>query len=191
MAQEPPAPPGHQFGDAGVFALSLNHTLLVNTTDLFAGNEEIQASYFAAPSLSLGLAIGAQWLSASPVGSGSGNNSNFIFHVGPRVGYDLRISNVVSFWPQIGVDYRRLDSSSTSTSSVGGVTTSTSTSTTSNAFGLTILAPILLHPTRGFFIGAGPAFYVDFSNSTSAGNSSADNSKITSIGLIATIGGDF
>jgi hypothetical protein len=62
---------------------------------------------------------------------------------------------------------------------------------TSNAFGVTVLAPVLIHPTRGFFVGAGPAFYADLSNSTSSGNVSQDNSKMTSVGVMATIGGNF
>jgi hypothetical protein len=49
----------------------------------------------------------------------------------------------------------------------------------------------VVHPTKGFFIGAGPAFYTELSNSTSTGGVSADNGKVTSLGLMATIGGAF
>jgi hypothetical protein len=187
MAQEAPT---RQFGDTGQFALSLNHNLLVNEIDLFSGDDEIQGTIFLAQNFSAALAVGIQWLSSSPVNTTS-SSSNVIFHVGPRLGYNLRITSFVSFWPQVGIDYRRLDSSTTSTTTIGGVTTSTSQSSTSNAFGVTVLAPFLIHPTQGFFVGAGPAFYADFANSTSSGNSSQDNSKITSVGLTAMIGGAF
>jgi hypothetical protein len=196
MAQEPEAPPPpsppRQFGDGGVVALSLNHNLFVNMQDLLSG-DEIQGSLFVGPHVSLGLAVGAQWLSAAPVNGGSSPQTNFIFHAGPRLGYDLRLSSFVSIWPQVGVDYRRYDSSSTTVTAFGpnGQTSSSSITTTANAFGVTVLAPVLIHPTRGFFVGAGPAFYADLSNSTSQGSQSQDNSKITSVGLMATIGGAF
>lgn len=194
-AQEEPAPPpphAKQFGEAGTVALSLNHNLLVNTTDLLSG-DELQGTVFVAPNVSLALAVGAQWFSASPLGSGSNPQNSFIFHAGPRLGYDLRLSSFVSFWPQVGVDYRRFDTQETTASGFGpgGQTTSSTQTVTSNAFGVTVLAPVLIHPTRGFFVGAGPAFYADLSNSTSSGNASQDNSKITSVGVIATIGGNF
>ena len=106
----------------------------------------------------------------------------------------------MSFWPQIGLDYRLLQE--TTTTSYPAPTGSspqptTSSSSSSSAFGLTVEAPILIHPAKGFFIGAGPAFYSEFSNSSnnSSGNASTstsastDNPKVTSLGLMAMIGG--
>jgi hypothetical protein len=188
--QAVPAAKPH-FGDQGQFALSLNHGLLVNAADLVSG-DELQASFFVAPNFSLGLGLGIQWLSSSPPAGDS--QHSVVFHAGPRLGYNFRISELVSFWPQAGVDYRRMDSSSTVTtvpSGTTGVPSTSQTTTTSSAFGVSVMAPVLIHPTRGFFLGAGPAFYADFSNSNSAGSQSTDNSKITSVGLVATIGGAF
>jgi hypothetical protein len=197
MAQEPPPPepPGKRLGDGGVVALSLNHNLFVNMQDLLSG-DEIRGSLFVGPNVSVGVALGAQWLSASAVGGATSPQTNFIFHAGPRFGYDFRLTNALSFWPQVGVDYRRFDTTTTSSSTTFGpvgqpTTSSQSTTTTNNAFGVTVIAPLLLHPTRGFFVGAGPAFYADLSNSASTGSQSQDNSKITSVGLMATIGGNF
>jgi hypothetical protein len=203
LAQEPapalaPAPasaseaPSDDFGRAGQFALSLNHGFMVNESDLLGGATEIQATYFAMPHLSLGLAVGAQYVSSSPPAGGDGEH-DVILHVGPRIGYDLRLGDKVSFWPQVGVDYRRYDQTSSSSAVAGSPATpamSTSTDTTS-AFGITVIAPVVLHPTSGFFLGAGPAFYTDLSNSESSGGTSKDNNKVTSIGLVATIGGSF
>ncbi len=200
-AQEPaPAPatapstPADDFGKAGDFALSLNHGFTVNEGDLFSGANEIQASYFAAPHLSLGLAVGAQYASSSPPNGGDSEHT-LILHVGPRVGYDVRLGDKVSFWPQVGIDYRRTEqsTSSGSVSSPGGgvITTTPSSTDTTSAFGVTVLAPIVFHPTNGFFVGAGPAFYTDLSSSRSSGDSSADQSKVTTIALVATIGGTF
>jgi len=186
LAQEAPRPPA-SFGDAGQFALSVNHDFIVNSTDFFTGGDELQGSYFVVPHLSLGLALGAQWLSSSPVGGSAalGSSSAVLLHAGPRVGYDIRLSDAVSIWPQVGVDYRRM---SQSTPSSG---TTASTTTTDQAFGFTAMAPIVLHPTRGFFVGAGPAFYTDISSSQSTSAASTDNPKITSVGLMATLGGAF
>jgi len=186
LAQEAPRPPAG-FGDAGQFALSINHDFIVNSTDFFSGGDELQASYFVVPHLSLGLALGAQWLSSSPAVSSTtaGSSSAVLLHAGPRVGYDIRLSDAVSIWPQVGVDYRRM---SQSTPAIGTVAAGT---TTDQAFGFTAMAPIVLHPTRGFFVGAGPAFYTDISNSQSTNSASTDNAKITSVGLMATLGGAF
>lgn len=183
------------FGDAGQFALSLNQGFAVNQADLLDGSG-IQANVFVTKHLSLGLAGSVQWLSTSSVASLPGSSS-FLMHLGPRVGYDVPFSEAVSFWPQVGVDYRMLQSGGSSSSTVEGVTTSSSSSTTQSAFGLSVFAPIVVHPSRGFFVGAGPTFYTEFSNSTSSSASagtgeslpSSDNPKITSIGLMAMIGG--
>ena len=174
-------PPTPRFGDAGQFALSLNEEFSVNITDLIGANQ-LQASYFVAPHVSLGLMLGAQWASSSLVGGAS--SSEFALRVGPRIGYDFAISDHVSFWPQIGIDYRRLDETPTNTPP--GLT---GQGTTLNAVGFTALAPILIHPTKGFFIGAGPTFYTELVNNASTGNITNDNNKVTAVGLMATIGG--
>jgi hypothetical protein len=183
FAQEEAAPPPRaHFGDAGQFALSLNQGFAVNAVDLFAGGTELQGSVFVAPNLSVGLGIGAQWMSGSTFFTGS-RGTQILFRVGPRVGYDIRFSDFVSIWPQVGVDYRRVDSSPEASGSFQPPTA------TMNAFGFVALAPLVIHPTKGFFIGAGPAFYAELANSTSSGGQSTDNSKVTSLGLMATIGG--
>jgi hypothetical protein len=174
------------FGDAGQFALSLQQGVVFNQADFFTGTG-LGIAYFAAPHLSLAVTAAAQWLSNDVTGSG---NSAVLVHVGPRIGYDVPLSEVVSFWPQVGVDYRLLSQSLSSTNSTGGGASSTTSATlTSTAFGLTALAPLVLHPSKGLFFGAGPTFYTEFSSSTSSGGASADNPKITSVGLMAMIGG--
>ncbi len=189
ISQTPPevlppaaAPAPTHFGDAGQFALSFNEEFPVNVDDVIAGNQ-LQASVFVAPHLSVGLLVGAQWLSSSPTNGAS--QKQFIFRIGPRVGYDFAISDYVSIWPQIGIDYRRDEED---LSEPAGVSYSPDGSTTL-AIGFTAIAPVLIHPAKGFFVGAGPAFYTEFSNNTSSGSNSTDNNKVTSVGLMATIGG--
>jgi len=184
LADEAP-PPAH-FGDSGQFALHLSEGLSASYGDIISG-PEIQADYFVAPHVSLGLMAGANWYSGSAI-SGSSSSSNFVFRAGPRLGYDIPLTDYVSWWPQIGVDYRS-ESTGSSTLSTGGTTVTVANTNTTSAFAFTAVAPILIHPTRGFFIGAGPAFYTEISNSTSSGGASFDNPKVTSVGLMATIGG--
>jgi hypothetical protein len=182
--------PARTFGDKERFALGFNEGVTLNASDLLT-NGELQASYFVIPRLSLGIALGAQWLSDSPT-SNAPSSSTFVFHAGPRVGYDLAIADRVSIWPQVGVDYRNYTETSVSTTDTGtatGVATTQNVTSTSSAFGLTAMVPVLIHPTRGFFVGGGPVFYTEFSNSTSTSGQSTDNSKITSLGLVFTIGG--
>ena len=176
------ATPAPQFGDSGQVALHLNDGVTASEGDILAG-PQIQLDYFVAEHVSLGVMAGVNWYSNSSVNNGA---KSFVFRVGPRVGYDIPISSHVSFWPQVGVDFR----SDHETFALSG-TTSSSSSTTS-AFAIAIVAPLLIHPTPGFFIGAGPAFYTELSNSTSgSGSTSVDNGKETSVGLMATIGGAF
>jgi hypothetical protein len=186
MAQDAPL---KQFGDANQFALSLNHNLFVNQMDLLSG-DELQASFFPVQGLSLGLAFGVQWWSDPPIANSSWPTaSNMVLHVGPRVGYDFHFSPLVSFWPQVGVDYRLMTTWDSSPSPPASTSTQTS-----SAFGLSLMAPVLLHPSRGFFIGAGPAFYTESSNSSGDTTNGVsypwgDNPKITSVGVFALIGG--
>jgi hypothetical protein len=191
FAQEAPASAKPQFGDAGQFALSINHDFTVNQADGGTGPTFLQGSYFVAPNLSLGLSLGAEWAQTSPpVGS---SETGFVFRVGPRVGYNVQISDKVSFWPQVGFDYRHFDDTVPGPTGVapgGGVTTSSIT-VSNNALGLAITAPLLIHPTHGFFIGAGPTLYADLFNKASSQGQNADNSKITALGLTAVIGGSF
>ena len=184
-ADEPEAPA--RFGGAGQVALHLNDGVTASTGDLLSG-PQVQLDYFVADHVSLGLMAGANWYSNSAL---NGGGNSFVVRVGPRVGYDIPLSAHVSFWPQVGVDYRSDHETSTITDAAGTPSGASSTSSTTSSFGFAAVAPLVLHPTSAFFIGAGPAFYTQFSNSTSSGGASVDNGKVTSVGLMATIGGAF
>jgi hypothetical protein len=198
--------------EAGQFALSLNHGFSVNETDLIFGGGEIQGSYFVIPNLSIGIGVGAAYLKATKpekTQTVAGKDyttpevttSTTVLRLGPRIGYNIELSDSVSLWPQLGIDYRYLSSKS---SASGSPDTKDSTS----ALGVSIYAPIMLHPIPGFFVGAGPSLYTELSNSTTSttantttsGTTSSssgttdkteDNAKITAFGLVATIGGAF
>ena len=177
--------PARTFGDGQRFALGFNEGVTFSSTDLLT-NGELQASYFVIPHLSIGVALGAQWASDTPTANNNPSaGAIFVFHVGPRVGYDLAVADKVSIWPQIGVDYRMFNQ--TVNASPQNATS------TSSAWGLTAMVPVLLHPAHGFFVGGGPVFYTEFSDSQSQSQSSSSQSvnltKTTSLGLVFTIGG--
>jgi hypothetical protein len=185
--------PARTFGDKERFALAFDEGVTFNSTDVLT-NGELLASYFVIPHLSIGVALGAQWLSDSPTSNANLNSSSiFVFHAGPRVGYDLAVADKVSVWPQVGVDYRMYDQTTNETNvtnaGAGFAAASQSVTSTSSAFGLTAMVPVLLHPVHGFFVGAGPVFYTEFSNSQSTSGQSVNLNKITSLGLVFTIGG--
>jgi hypothetical protein len=174
-AEEPEAK--HAFGDSGQFALSLNQNFLASTNDLF-GSTELRGSYFVADHVSIGLGLGAQWFNNNPIGGAtSTGGSLFTFRAAPRFGYDVTLSEQVSFWPQIGIDYRHASESG------GGFD--------GNALGFAAEAPLLFHPVKGFFVGGGPSFYTEFFNHANAGSLGGDMPKQTTVGLMATIGGAF
>ena len=188
FAEEAPEAAPAKFGDAGQVALSLNQDIGLRTGDLLAGTG-VQFSYFAADHLSIGLGAAVAWSSTpalSPGQPGTDNTNIFLLRAGPRVGYDIPLSSYVSFWPQIGVDLRRFETDSPSFAQAAG------SSSTNVAISFAAVAPLVFHPVRGFFIGAGPSFATDFINRQSSNGSGwNDASKTTSIGLLATVGGAF
>jgi hypothetical protein len=91
------------------------------------------ADYFIATNVSIGGTIGFTHNSGPP--------SSDFFNLGVRAGYNLAISNPVTFWPMVGI-------------TVGhafGTGGSTSTD-------LHIFAPFLFHLVPHLFVGAGPDF---------------------------------
>ncbi len=182
--------PARTFGDKQRFALGFDEGVTFNSTDVLT-NGELQASYFVVPRLSIGVALGAQWLSDSPTSNTNASGSLFVLHVGPRVGYDVAVADKVSTWPQLGVDYRMYQQTTNelTAGNTGSPSTSQSVTSTSSAFGLTAMVPVLLHPAQGFFVGGGPVFYIEFANSQSTSGQSVNLNKIASLGLVFTIGG--
>jgi hypothetical protein len=103
------------------------------------------------------------------------------FSIGPRLGYNLGLSDFVSIWPKIGISYART-STTTSTLVPDAGQTSTTTvkrTTTGSGVALNLFAPLLFHPAEHFFAGLGPFLDTDLSG---------DN-RTTVWGLKLTIGG--
>ena len=200
LAQEPPAAPAPNrsamgdFGSAGQIAISVDLPFTAGAPQLSIIHESRSngggsqtaisiapaADYFIIPNLSIGgiigVATGTTFVDAGVV-TISGDTTTFI--IGPRIGYVLRLTDQLSFWPRLGIEYLH-ESISTGGNDVSG-----------SKVPLIVDAPVLWHPAPHFFVGAGLLFSTDLSSSVSSGNLSMDASKTTRIGLEAMIGGYF
>jgi hypothetical protein len=139
------------------------------------------ADYFVIQGLSIGGQIQYSHLhtsSSSSAGGGSSSSDADLFGIFARVGYNIPIMELLSWWPKVGIGFVDVSGSS------GGVSGS------ANAFDFQIFAPLLLHLAPHFFAGLGPYLQTDLSASASeAGHSVASYPKQTTYGLMFTIGG--
>jgi hypothetical protein len=84
-----------------------------------------------------------------------------LFGVGPRIGYDAPISNLVSIWPKIGFTFAHSHAADAGFNGVG-VASGAGLVSVSNDQTLWLFdayVPVLLHPAPHFFLGFGP--YID------------------------------
>ena len=169
--------PAEIFGRAGQIAVASDAALTVQRrtiSDVEGGTTTIQlapaADYFVINNLSVGGFVGFDFVT-------SGDNDSSRFSIGPRVGYNLPFSDLVSLWPKAGFSYAH--TSSTTSTSTGGTTVSTTN--TADAFALNLFVPIMFHPVQHFFAGFGPFLDADLSG----------DQRATVFGGKLTIGGWF
>jgi len=134
------------------------------------------ADYFIIQNLSLGGYLEYAHTSQSGTNGGPGTSSD-TFGVGPRIGYDIPLTDSISFWPKAFIGFSSTNFSQGNAS--GG----------QNGWSIGIYAPFLLHPSEHFFLGLGPELATQLSNSVSQGNQSASGPTATTYGLAFTVGG--
>jgi hypothetical protein len=138
------------------------------------------ADYFVIQGLSIGAQISYTHAHTNLSGTGIGSSSSTtadtdLFGIGARVGYNIPIMDLLSWWPKVGIVF-------TNASTTGNLS--------GNTFDLQLYAPLLLHLAPHFFAGLGPNLQTDLSASASASGVSQTNvPKATSYGLLFTIGG--
>jgi hypothetical protein len=93
--------------------------------------------FFVIENLSIGAALGVQYARA---GEAHATRAS----AGPRIGYNVEITHLLSFWPKIGVSY------SFSATEDGDI------SARRHAVGMNAFAPLMMHPVEHFFVGFGP-----------------------------------
>jgi hypothetical protein len=164
--------PSHTFGHEGQLAISSDAALAI--THYSPGNYttitlQPAVDYFIVQNFSIGGFIGLDY-------SAYENGSTTRFSIGPRVGYNLTLSDLVSIWPKVGFSF-----ATTSTSVDAGTDEDEVTFTTSENSGiaLNLFVPIMFHPAEHFFAGFGPFLDTDLSG----------DDKVTAFGLKLTIGG--
>jgi hypothetical protein len=162
------------FGAPGQIAISSDFSAQIGSHAEIAADGNTPAStttvslspaldVFVAPNFSVGGQVALQW-------STTGGSTTSGFGVGPRVGYDLPMSDTISFWPKGGLSFafeRREVSRSRVTAEV--------------------YAPFLLHPAPHFFVGLGPLLAVDL---VSRWDGNAANRNLD-FALSTTVGGWF
>jgi hypothetical protein len=130
------------------------------------------ADYFVIPNLSVGGQILLDFFNLA-VPDGQQQPSVTIFGFAPRVGYNIPITDMISFWPKLEIEYAEF-----SVSNGGGY---------GSSFALGIFAPFIFSPVQHFFLGIGPNLGAQLSNSVD--NASAP--KAVNFGIAATFGGWF
>jgi hypothetical protein len=163
------------FGRQGQVAVSSDFALSVSTTSHSGGGSSTDVvlapalDYFVIDNLSVGGQLSLTW-------SKNGDWHGTGFGLAPRVGYDVPFADQLSFWPHLALFYAGF---------------SDSNDTSSTKIGVTVYAPLLLHPAQHFFIGLGPRVSTDLSSRASSHGLSGDGDKQTSIALTSTVGGWF
>lgn len=163
------------FGEKGQIAVSTDAALEFSR-QTYADTDDARTSitifpaadFFVIKNLSVGALVGVGY-------SKVGDTKSTQFVLGPRVGYNIEFSPLLSFWPKLGLAYRF---SKIATEERQGNATVT-TKFDNNAIALSLFAPIMLHPAPHFFAGFGPFLDTDLSG---------DN-RATTWGLRLSIGG--
>jgi hypothetical protein len=127
--------------------------------------------YFIADYISVGGFLGLEY-NSTPGGS------NTTFSIGPRLGYNIPLSERFSLWPKVGFSFASTSQDQDDVELPDGQVLETDDESNTSVQ-LNLFAPFMFHPVEHFFIGIGPAFDLDLSG---------DN-KATTIAARLTLGG--
>jgi len=116
--------------------------------------------YFVIRNVSVGGLFGYTFTKA-------GGDKSQRFSVGPRVGYNVELTGMYSFWPRIGLSYAYSTDRQDGSAGRG------------SAVALNVSLPLMIHPVRSFFLGFGPYVDTDLSGSP----------RVTQFGGKLTMGG--
>jgi hypothetical protein len=173
-----PNTPSGRFGGKGQIAVSSDTGFSIGTTSV-SGVEGSTTTlvlrpavdYFVGDYISIGGFLGLDYTS-TPGGSST------TFSIGPRVGYNIPLSDRFSLWPKIGFAFASTSQKQDDTELATGETVD-SDDESNTSLQLNIFAPFIFHPVEHFFFGLGPAFDLDLTG---------DN-KATTIAARLAIGG--
>ncbi len=162
--------------DAGLFISNTQQTGRSGSTTTMELRPAVD--YFPLESLSVGGFVGVDYTNVP-----SGHSTTV--SIGPRLGWEVRISPHFSLWPRAGLSFasttQRVDAV-TRTEMVNGLPVSTTiagTTTTTRNLAVDVFVPMLIHPVDHFFLGFGPALDADVTGKV----------KATTLAARLTIGG--
>jgi hypothetical protein len=165
--------PSGRFGLEGQKAVSSDAGLSISNTSVSGVDGSTTTlilrpavDWFFADSISLGGFVGVEY-NSTPGGSSS------VISIGPRIGYNLPVSERLSIWPKVGFS---LANTTVNNDGIGGLDDEEESNTSVQ---LNLFAPLMFHPVQHFFLGFGPALDVDLSGDT----------KATTIAARLTLGG--
>ena len=163
-----------RFGDAGVFVVTADSSIGISSTEYSTSNaRRFSASfspgfdYFVIRRFSIGVDVSIAYV----LGRGYGADNSLVESTtttiggGPRFGVDLPLSELVSFYPRLtmGVESVHRESRLVSGRSLSVAANPIGTPSESLVGPyVNVFAPLLLHPTRHFFVGAGPSLFHEF-----------------------------
>ena len=166
--------PSGRFGGKSQLAVSSDAGFSIGNTSVSGVDGSTTAivlrpavDYVIADYISIGGFLGLDYAS-TPGGSST------TFSIGPRVGYNVPLSERFSVWPKLGFAF-----ASTSQEQDDDAGTADSDDESNTSLQLNIFAPFMFHPVEHFFVGVGPAFDLDLTG---------DN-KATTIAVRLTLGG--
>lgn len=202
---EPPPPPdlpeepGAPFGSRGSLALSTTAgasgggTWYSNSNARSAGFALVpEADFFVVRNVSIGLTADLSY----SVTRGYGADGSLIetrgagVYVGPRFGLNLRISDLLSFYPSVsfGLEWRHLEQEIVAGTSISLPNPLGSPQTTQTGFWIEAFAPLLLHVRPHAFVGIGPSFFHEFARATEGPDVGGER---TTLGARIVVGGHF
>lgn len=154
------APDGREmFGTPGQWAFSSDAALSLQRatqSDVDGSTTTVvlapAADYFIVRNLSVGGSISLAY-------SKAGENTSTRFGLGPRIGYNIVLSQMLSVWPKLGFSYAHTNSKAET--NIGGMQVSQESD--SNGIALNLFAPVMVHPAPHFFAGFGPFLDTDLS----------------------------
>jgi hypothetical protein len=170
--------PSGVFGGKGQLAVSSDAGLSISNTSISGIDGSTTTlvlrpaiDYFIADYISVGGFLGLEY-NSTPGGS------NTTFSIGPRLGYNIPLSERFSLWPKVGFSFASTSQDQDDLQLPNGQTVEADDES-NTSLQLNLFAPFMFHPVEHFFIGLGPAFDLDLSG---------DN-KATTIAVRLTLGG--
>ncbi|HVZ33645.1 MAG TPA: outer membrane beta-barrel protein [Polyangiaceae bacterium] len=162
-----PSSPSGRFGGKSQIAVSSDTGFSIGNTSVSGVDGSTTTlvlrpavDYFVADYISIGGFLGLDYTS-TPGGSTT------TFSIGPRVGYNVPLSERFSLWPKVGFAFASTSQKQDDTQLATGQTVD-SNDESNTSLQLNIFAPFMFHPVNHFFVGLGPAFDLDLTGDNKA-----------------------